>query len=489
MPKNDSIPRKKIGLNVLLQAFAFMALFVLVNYLGFNHYKRWDFSRDQKYTLSQQTRRVVSNLKKPVRMIAFFSGGSPIARDIEALLKEYAGASKKRIEVELVDPFRSMAQAREIATQYKLRDNDNVVILATEGRSKFVNAADMAEFEPALNLIDKPRVKTFKGEAALTSALIEITEGGTNQVYGVCGHGEVLFEPRSPLSGLKGYLERQNVKLSQLKLTDVETIPPDAKTLLIIAPRYDFSEVELQALRTYWNERQGRIFVALEPNSPTPKLNAFLSETGIAIHDDRVLRTYPVRLATGIFRGVMKEITGDILPGSLITKRMGNVNVTFTGGVTQSLALDTERVASAGITLKPLIRASGGYWGETQYTEQAIYFDPKVDYSEPVVAASAEKGALANDSVRVNSARLVVIGSSGFLGNETLTEADLDFVLSSLNWLMDREEIIGIAPKPVRNLSLNLADSQMSSIGLLCVAVIPGCAALLGFFLWLKRRR
>ena len=105
------------------------------------------------------------------------------------------------------------------------------------------------------------------------------------------------------------------------------------------------------------------------------------------------------------------------------------------------------------------------------------------------MAASAEKGALANDSVRVDSARLVVIGSSAFLSNDTLTEADLDFVLSSLNWLLDREEIIGIAPKPAHNLALNLTDSQMGSIGLLTMGAIPACAAALGFFLWLKRRR
>ncbi|MEI8235342.1 MAG: GldG family protein [Verrucomicrobiota bacterium] len=489
MAKNASIPRAKIGLNVLLQAVAFLALFALANYLGFNHYQRWDFSRDQKYTLSQQTRRVIANLKKPVHVIVFFSGESPVAHDTVALLNEYAYASKNRVTVEVVDPFRSMARAREIATQYKLRDNDNVVILATEGRSKFVSAADMAQFEPSLNLLDKPRLKTFKGEAALTSALIEITEAGASQVYSLSGHGEPLLETRSPFSGLKAYIERQNVKVPPLKLTDVESVPPDAKALLIIAPQYDFSDAELHALRVYWGEKRGRIFVALEPNSPTPKLAAFLAETGIAVHDDRVLKTLPIKLASGIVRGILKEITGDFLPGSPITKRLGNVTASFTGGATQSLGLESERVAAADIKLKPLIRASGGYWGETHYTETAVYFNPKEDYIDPVVAASAEKGALANDSVRVDSARLVVIGSSAFLSNDTLTEADLDFVLSSLNWLLDREEIIGIAPKPAHNLALNLTDSQMGSIGLLTMGAIPACAAALGFFLWLKRRR
>ena len=374
MAKNDSIPRTKIGLNVLLQAVAFLALFALVNYLGFNHYKRWDFSRDHKYTLSQQSRRVAGNLKKPVRVTVFFSGGSPIAQDTVALLREYEYASKKRIEMEVVDPFRAMTRAREVAAQYKLRDNDNVVILDMEGRTKFVNAADMAEFEPALNLVDKPRLKTFKGEAAITSALIEITEAGTTQIYSLSGHGEPALEEKSAFGGIKTYIERQNIKVSPLKLTDVECVPPDAKALLIIAPQYDYSEVELHALRAYWEEKRGRIFVALEPKTPTPRLAALLAEMGVVVNDDQVLRTYPIKLAGGVFRGVLKEITGDFLAGSPITKRLNNVTANFTGGITQSLTLDAERGKAADITLVPLIRASGGFWGETHYTEKSVYF-------------------------------------------------------------------------------------------------------------------
>ena len=118
MAQKSSIPRAAIRFNVLVQTLAFVLLFAIINYLGFNHYRRWDFSRDQKYTLSSQTKRVVSNLKKPVRLTVFFSGGSPIAQEVSSLLKEYAYASKKMIDVEVVDPFLSMSRAREIATQY-----------------------------------------------------------------------------------------------------------------------------------------------------------------------------------------------------------------------------------------------------------------------------------------------------------------------------------------------------------------------------------
>jgi len=107
-----------------------------------------------------------------------------------------------------------------------------------------------------------------------------------------------------------------------------------------------------------------------------------------------------------------------------------------------------------------------------------------------VVAASVEKDAPSDDRLRVDSSRLVAVGSSAFLSNESITEADLDFVLNSLNWLLDREDsIMGIAPKPAHNLSLSLTESQLNLMALLVMVAIPGCAGVLGIVVWLKRRR
>lgn len=487
---SSSIPRFRIGLNVLLQATLFLVIFGIVNYLGFNHFKRWDFSRDQKYTLGAQTQRVIANLKKPVHFIVYFSGASPITQDTINLLKEYTYASKKMIDVEVVDPFLAMTRAREIATQYKLRDNDNVVIVDTEGRNKFVNASAMAEFEPAINLVDPPRLKTFKGEAAITSALIEITEPGVNRVYCLAGHGETALDSDAAINGLKAYIKRQNIQVEPLNFSSIESFPEDAKALFIIAPKYDFSDSDIQTLRHYWNEKHGRLFVALEPGSATPKLISFLAELGLIVNDDRVLKTVPIRLAGGVFRGVLKEVTGDFVEGSPITRRLVNASARLQGGSAQSMTLNEALSKAAGVELKPLIQASSGFWGETQYLNESVFFDPKEDHMNPVLAASAEKGALIDPRLRVDtSSRLVAVGSSGFLDNQKLTEADLDFILNSLNWLLDREEIIGIAPKPVRNLALSLTESQLGSIAVIVMAAIPSFAAALGFFIWLKRRR
>ena len=488
MARNSSINRSRIGFNVLLQIATVSIIIVMMNYLAFNHYCRWDFSRDHKYALSEQTKRVLNNLKNPVKFTVFFSGDSAILRDVDGLLKEYNYSGKKKVEVEVVDSYMSLTRAREIATKYKLGSSENVVIVDSNERSKFVSAADMAEYEPSLNPMEKPRLKAFKGEQALTGALLEVTEQEANQIYLIAGHGEPAVESDT-LSGLKTFILRQNIKVEPLKLTEVEIVPPQAKALIIAGPKYDFSDRELQTLRAFWNNK-GRILAFMEPGSATPKLNAFFNEQGIAVNNDRVLRTMPIKLTGGVFTGVLKEITGDFVAGSPVTKRLVNVNAMFLGS-TQSLTLQGERVKASNIKLQPLIQAAKGFWGETKYDISGgggVFFDANEDHSNPVVAASVEKGALSDSRVQVDSSRMIVVGNSTFIGNTALTEADLDFVLSSINWLLDREQLIGIAPKAVRNLSLNLTEAQLSYMAMFTMVLIPAAAGLLGVFSWFKRR-
>jgi hypothetical protein len=194
-PKVVKINRFQIGLNVIVQFIVFFSIVVMLNYMSFRHFKRWDFSRDKKYELSSQTRSLLKSLKKPVKAVVFFSSAAEIAPDVSSLLREYEFASNKKFKTEVVDPYRSFTRAQELQTKYRFNANDNIVILDIDGKSKFVNAVDMADIEmpDQMSLMagqTQPRIKAFKGEQAITSALIELSEGKPNKVYLVGGHGE-----------------------------------------------------------------------------------------------------------------------------------------------------------------------------------------------------------------------------------------------------------------------------------------------------------
>ena len=148
-----------------------------------------------------------------------------------------------------------------------------------------------------------------------------------------------------------------------------------------------------------------------------------------------------------------------------------------------------------GVHTEPLVTAGEGYWGETKYQDidtTGVTYDAKSDFSAPLtLAASAEKGALPDASVNVETSRMVVTGNADFLASQALAQAEpnLDFALASLNWLLNRTELIGIAPKAEEQFTLSLTDEQMQRIELLVMVIMPAAVAMLGGFVWAQRRR
>jgi ABC-2 type transport system permease protein len=503
--KPQKIHRVRIGLNVVLQIALLLFLAIMANYLGLEHYRRWDFSRDQKYALSDKTKRFLQTIKGKVRATVFFSAGNPIAQDVQSLLTEYQYAAKGKIDVEHIDPERNLSRAKELFDKYKVVSDESLVILDYDGRNKTVKASEMAEVDQGNPMLgEAPKISAFKGEQAITSAMIDLVEGKKNTLGYVLGHKEppiadtppslspaMAAEPgaRSPISLVKTVIENENIKFQELNLFEVNEIPPDLKTIVIAGPQYDFSEREMKLLRDFW-EKQGRVLLLLDPSAKTPKLIAFLNELGVKVNDDRLM----AMVKTGIQEMArVRDVIGRFLPENPITKRLGDVRGIFVGG-TSSLTLEPERVRTANVRLEPLIQAEKGYWAETDYNstdEEKLQADAtKNPEARLTIAVSVEKGGSADERVQANSARLIVVSNAAFIQDSAITQDQqaLDFFSASVNWLLSREQLIGIAPKVPKTLTFSLDDNAMRNLRWLILLLLPLVPAALGFAVWWRRR-
>lgn len=502
-PKVVKIKRFQIGLNVVIQTLVVAAIIVMLNYMSFRHFKRWDFSRDKKYELSSQTTNLLKSLKKQVKAVVFFSSVSEITPDVNALLREYEFAADKKFKTEVVDPFRNFTRAQELQTKYKFGANENIVILDYDGRSKFVNAADMADYETPDQISmmmgqTQPRLKAFKGEQAITSAMIELVEGKPNKVYYLGGHGEPdLNGPDLKIFGES--LKRQNIQIAELNLLNVNSIPEDARALVINGPKYDYSELELKHLNDFW-DRKGRVLVLLNPFAKTPRLTEWIGVQAIVPQDDRVVRTGTFlqtdaegkpQLATGVISNPAFTVLDS---QTMITKDLVDVSKQFLGS-TQSLQIDQARQAATKVKVIPFLQSIEGFWGETDIAggdDKQVFFDPKKDHMGPLtLAAAAEKGGVDDQRVKVDSSRLIVFGNAEFLSNNAyrLSEGvSADLTVNSLNWLLDRENVTGIPPKEKKTVTLSLDERQLREIAMAVMVVLPGIVAFCGFLNWWQRR-
>ena len=116
-------------------------------------------------------------------------------------------------------------------------------------------------------------------------------------------------------------------------------------------------------------------------------------------------------------------------------------------------------------------------------TRTLLQFDAAKDKGEPLtIAASVEKGGSADERVQINSARLVVVANSTFIQDNALTQDQqgLDFVSASINWLLSREQLIGIAPKVPQTLTFTLDERRLRNLRWLILVLLPLVPALIG---------
>jgi ABC-2 type transport system permease protein len=489
-PKPRKIRRLQIGVNVLVQVILVFFLVAAVNSIGFRHYKRWDFSRDKKYALSDKTKRFLDNIKSKVRITVFFSPNTPITVDVQNLLTEFQYAAKGKIDIENIDPERNLSRAKEVVDKYKMVSDESLLVIDYAGRNKTVKASEMADIDQSgMAFGEGPRVTAFKGEQAITSAMMDLVEGKKNTLGYVTGHKEPAISAASPISILKTFIENENVKFQELNLFDVGAIPLELRAIVIDGPQYDFSDREMKLLRDFWG-KQGRILLLLDPAAKTPKLNAFLNELGVKANDDRLM----VFLRTGIQEvALTRDVQAHFLGGSPITKRLAEVRALFFGG-TSSLTLQPERVRAANIRLEPLIQAEKGYFAETDYnsSDQAkLQADATRSSGTPLtIGVSIEKGGSADQRVQVNSARMVVVSNATFIQDNALTQDQqaLDFVSGAVNWLLSREQLIGIAPKVPKTLTFSLNEDALRNLRWIILLLLPLIPAVIGSAVWWQRR-
>src|SRR5438128_1225214 len=223
------IHRLQIGLNVIVQIVLVIFLAAMVNSLAFRHYKRWDFSRDQKYALSDKTKRFLESMPGKMRITVFFASTTPITGDVQSLLAEYQYAAKGKIDIETIDPERNLSRAKELFDKYKVVTDESLLVLDYGGRNKTVKASEMADVDTSgMQFGEGPRVIAFKGEQAITGAMMDLVEGKKNTLGYVTGHKEPPLgetpspislgetPPRSPIPVLKTFNDNEKTKFPAL---------------------------------------------------------------------------------------------------------------------------------------------------------------------------------------------------------------------------------------------------------------------------------
>ncbi len=466
-------------------------IFLAVNFIGFKNFHRQAFSLTDYTRLSEQTENIIRALPAPLEIINYVNPqGDPMAgvigMDVEKILQEYRYQSGGNISVRKVDPYLDFEQARATAIEYHITTEENALIMRYEENHRVINYRDLAEID--MQAGEASPIRAFKAEQVITGAIQELAFGEQAVIYFVTGHGEL--DPLSADTDLAGYsllasfVNRQNAKVEILNLRETPAIPEDAAMLVIAGPRQPFSEFEIELIKEYIEDRKenpGRLFLMLDQGTRTG-LETLLVKEGIIFNDDLAifqasilgqLRLVPQAIASAFSEHPVTEW--------LLKSRTG---LDFGRARSLTIAEPTN-----GQGPRPLAMTSEHYWGETEYGGESARYEPDQDTAGPLnLVAAVDRGQVAGGEVQLQGTKILAVGSASFLSNRVLDQQGVDFFLNGMNWLLGREESLGISPKQPQDFRVTLTESQRGWM-FRVVFALPVLALAAGWFVWWCRRK
>ena len=465
-----------IGLSILLLG--------MVNYLSYRHYKRADWSELQYYSLSDRTLRMLEGVPQPLQIINFVTREHEHYRDIRNLLKEYVYACPL-IEVEHVDPNRELSRAEELAKRVEVIPD--TVLFDFKGRTRYIKLEDLIEeaYDPTA-LSEGPIPIAFKGEQIFSSAIHSVTVSKQPVLYFLSGHGERSiddYDRKHGYSSVAKQIRRDFIKLKTLSLAESYAIPEDCDALVIAGPTKKLSQPELDILRRYL-EQNGRLLILLDAHTRSG-LGSVLEDWGVSIADDVVVQANRTWVSGGLLVGDygVHPITHGLEGIATIMYQPRSVFPIADAESTNQTSADRPRVSV-------LATSTSQGWADVDMDQEPKNFDPERDRAGPVpVAVAIERGLVEKLDMQLQPTRMVIVGDSDFITNGNITYVgNRDLFLNSLNWLIERETVMGISPKPIEEMRLVLSQSELFLLAGIVVLGLPSCVAFLGLAVWMKRR-
>lgn len=444
---------------------AYAAVYILVvltsvsvaNVLAERYNKSYDSTANKRYSLSEQTIKIVKELKQPAT-ISYYDrpGGFKQAKD---MLDQYANLSPK-IHVEYVDLEKNPLVAREAGV--KSLGTAIVQIGAKKEEAKSLT------------------------EEGITGAFIHDLKNKTRNVCFVSGGGEHQIDAtdREGYSRLKDLLGKDEYEAKSINLLQKAEVPGDCTVLVVGGPTSDYQQPEVDAIKKFV-EDGGRALFLLNPPlkvgrieiADNDALTKLLQDWGVTVDKNLILDFNPISQIAGIGAQV-----------ALVTKYESHPIVN-----------DMKRLATGfpyarSLEIKNGDKTSVGKLFDSSETSLATakLNSPNIDPNDP----KNKKGPLTiaaagtyNTGKENAQGRFVVIGSSDWAANSFLGfNGNRDLALNTMNWLSSDEDLISIRPKEREDRRITLTRAQFNWVRISSQFLLPLMVIAGGVTVWWRRR-
>src|SRR5580704_15221092 len=447
----------KYGAYAGIYLLVVLAILVVVNFLANRYNKSFDTTSNKRYSLSEQTQKIVKGLKQNAT-ITYYNQSTRFAEGKD-LLDEYANLSPK-VHVAYVDPDKSPELAR---------------------------AAGIRNFGTAVVQIGaKKEIAKDMTEEGITGAFIRDLKGTTRTVCFVTGSGEHSIDDteRDGLSQFKDLIAKDEYQSKAIDLLQNAEVPADCTMLVVAGPTHDYQQPQVDAIKKYV-ENGGRAFFMLDPPiqfrrsqiAANDALTSLLASWGVTLDKDMILDLNPVGQLAGLGPHVALVTTYSRQP---IVSQMRGSAVGF------PLSRSMEIKNAGKTSVEKLFDSSSSSLATSNLSSPEVTVADPNNRKGPLTIAAA---GTYNTGKQNSQGRFVVTGSSSWAANRFLGfNGNGDLALNAVNWLSSDEDLISIRPKPPEDRRITMTRAQLVLVRATSQFVLPLLVVIAGTLVWWKRR-
>lgn len=442
---------------VTLYIIVVLAIIAVANVLGNRYTKSYDATSNKRYSLSEQTAKIVKGLKEPATIYYYDRPtGFKQAKDT---LDQYANLSPK-VRVEYVDPEKNPLQAREAGIK-----SFGTTIVQIGARKETANGMT---------------------EEGITGAFIRDLKSNTRTVCFVTGSGEHQIDETDTngYSRFKDLLGKESYETKSINLLTKAEVPSDCTVAVVAGPKSDYQQPEVDAIGKYI-EDGGRAMFLLDPPlkmgrtdiADNDALAKLLEGWGVTPDKDLILDLNPIG-----------QIAGLGYQDALVTKYESHEIVNEMKGTATAFPYSRSlEVKSADkTTVDKLFDSSDTSLATNQLDSPRINATDPKNKKGPLTLAAAGSYRTGKEN---SQGRFVVVGSSDWVANGFIQfNGNRDLALNSINWLASDEELISIRPKDRDNRTITMTRAQLNWLGITSLGILPLAVVLCGITVWWRRR-
>jgi ABC-type uncharacterized transport system involved in gliding motility auxiliary subunit len=446
--------KTRFGASAGLYTLIVIAALGLVNWLADHYNKTYDTTANKRYTLSNETKKVIGGLKNDVT-ITYFDSPEHF-ETAKTMLDRYHNLSP-RIRVQYIDYRKQLTLARSYGLRFP--------------GTAFVESGPKREEAKAMT------------EEGITGAFLKVLKESRKVCFVTGSHERQLDETGAAgLSKLKDMLARDNYTVDTIPLLAKNEIPKDCAVVVVAGPRNDYEPATIATIKSYV-EGGGRAFILLDP-----PLNVGKVETGENQAFTQLLSTWGVTTGKDLILDPAGQVVGMGPEVPLITDFETHpiVKDLKNGAVALPYSQSLEVKNGDNTTVEKILTTAPRTIALTKLTGEKIKLDDPKNKKGPFVIGAA--GTL-KSSDPAKAGRYVVIGSASFLENEYIgIESNRDLAVNSINWLSSDEDLITIRPKEADDRRLDMRTSQLNVFQWTVLVGIPLIIIAMGLSIYLKRR-